>query len=248
MNTSAPNWTVAVAGAKGRLGTVICDVINELPEFQLSAVLDSRSSTDEGADADIFVDVTRPDVSEQIVGRAISRGQRVLVGTSGWNADRLASLQEQVARSPRAAALVVPNFSIGSVLGTALARIAAPHFSAVEIIESHHPAKIDSPSGTAVRTAELIANARPGGHVEAPFAEQEARGQLVAGVPVHSLRLAGVLAKQEVRFGGTGETLSITHDTQSNSSYRAGIAAALRALPNRSGLTVGLEEILGIAS
>src|SRR5690606_944081 len=122
----------------------------------------------------------------------------------------------------------------------------APHFNAVEIIEAHHPNKVDSPSGTAVRTAELMAEARDGRPTEAPFAEQPARGQLVAGIPVHSLRLAGVVAKQEVRFGGPGEVLTITHDTHSNEAYRAGIHAALVAAPAATGLTVGLDALLGL--
>lgn len=246
MNTHAGPWSVSVAGANGRLGTVICEVIDELPEFTLAARLNSRSGENDGSDSDILVDVTHPDASAAIVERGMSRGQRVLVGTSGWNADRLADLEASVAETAGATVMVVPNFSIGSVLGTALSRIAAPHFDAVEIIESHHPAKVDSPSGTAVRTAEVIEDARGGIPLSPPFSEQPARGHIVAGVPVHSLRLAGVIAKQEVRFGGVGETLTITHDTQSSSSYRAGIVAALRALTTSRGLTVGLEQILGI--
>jgi 4-hydroxy-tetrahydrodipicolinate reductase len=126
--------------------------------------------------------------------------------------------------------------------------MAAPYFDAIEVIEAHHPGKVDSPSGTAVRTAELMAEARGGRPVEAPFAEQPARGQLVAGIPVHSLRLAGVIAKQEVRFGGAGEVLTVTHDTHSNESYRAGIRAALDAAVTAEGLTVGLDRVLGIGA
>lgn len=236
---------VAVAGSSGRLGSLVCEVVEATPGFSLSARLTSASAPDDGADADILVDVTHPDVSPVIVERAVERGQRVLVGTSGWNSGRLERLAELVAATPAASVIVVPNFSLGSVLGTMLAALAAPHFDAVEIIETHHPAKADSPSGTAVRTAELIAEAR-GSAAAAPHADQPARGQTVAGVPVHSLRLAGELAKQEVRFGGQGETLSITHHTLSNSSYRAGVRAALTALLDHRGLTVGLESILGV--
>jgi 4-hydroxy-tetrahydrodipicolinate reductase len=145
--------------------------------------------------------------------------------------------------------IVVPNFSLGSVLGTALAQFAAPYFDSVEIVEAHHAGKVDSPSGTAVRTAELIVAARAvEGRVDldAPFADQTARGELIAGVPVHSLRLQGVIARQEVRFGGAGEVLTITHDTHSPDSYRAGIRAALEAIGGSSGLVVGLDRILGI--
>lgn len=237
---------VAVAGATGRLGTLVCQVVEETPGFELVARLRSTSAPEEGANADVVVDVSHPDASAGIVERALERGQQVIIGTSGWSADRLDMLRERLAGLPNAGVIVVPNFSLGSVLGTALARIAAPHFDAVEIIEAHHPHKVDSPSGTAVRTAELMAEARAGRPTEAPFAEQPARGQLVAGIPVHSLRLAGVVAKQEVRFGGPGEVLSITHDTHSNEAYRAGIHAALEAAPTATGLTVGLDALLGI--
>lgn len=239
--------TVAVAGSTGRLGSLVCEIVEEHPGFELVERLTSKSSADAGAEADIVFDVTAPDVSPAIVQRAIARGQKVIIGTSGWSADRLAELERVVAATTGAGVIVVPNFSLGSVLGTALARIAAPHFDAIEVIEAHHPNKVDSPSGTAVRTAELMAQARAGKDVDAPFADQPARGQLVQGIPVHSLRMAGVVAKQEVRFGGAGEVLTITHDTHSNEAYRAGIRAALAAAPDCSGVTVGLDVLLGIS-
>lgn len=216
------------------------------PDFELVAQLSSTSGADEGADAAVLVDVSHPDASPAIVERALRRGQKTLIGTSGWSSQRLDGLRSLLAKLPGSGAIVVPNFSLGSVIGTALARATAPYFDAVEIIEAHHPAKVDSPSGTAVRTAEVIAESRRGTPVEAPFAEQRARGELIDGIPVHSLRLAGVVAKQEVRFGGPGETLTITHDTHSNDAYRAGIVAALAAARDVQGLTVGLDGILGI--
>lgn len=240
--------SVAVSGATGRLGALVCEIVESDPDFTLAARLTSASAPDDGADATILVDVSHPEASPAIVERALRRGQRVIVGTSGWSAERLAELQRLVDELPGAAALVVPNFSLGSVLGTALARIAAPFFDSVEIIEAHHPGKVDSPSGTAVRTAELIADARSGKPIDAPFAEQTARGELIAGIPVHSLRLAGVVAKQEVRFGGAGEVLTITHDTHSNAAYGPGIRAALRAAGELDGLVIGLDRVLGIGS
>lgn len=246
---SASVVRVAVAGSSGRLGRLICDVVEELDGFALSDRLTSASGEDAGADADVFVDVTTPEVSPALVERAVRRGQRVLVGTSGWSADRLEGLTQLVAEVPGAGVIVVPNFSLGSVLGTALAQLAAPYFDAIEVIETHHPAKIDSPSGTAVRTAELMAVARANAGVDpvaAPFGEQPARGELVAGIPVHSLRMHGVTAQQEVRFGGAGETLSVQHHTQSGESYVAGIRAALHAAQSASGLTVGLDRLLGV--
>lgn len=242
---------VAVAGASGRLGSLICEVITELPGFELVARLTSASGPDEGATADVLVDVTHPEVSAEIVDRAIARGQKVLVGTSGWSEQKLATLTETVETTPGAGVIVVPNFSLGSVLGTALAQIAAPYYSSIEVVEAHHAGKVDSPSGTAVRTAELMAQARNNAGksaIEAPYAEQPARGELVAGIPVHSLRLTGVNAKQEVHFSGPGEVLSIVHDTHSNAAYVAGIKAALAVLASATGVTVGLDRVLGITA
>ncbi len=239
---------VAVSGARGRLGSLVCQVIENHPAFVLGAQLSTASSPDAGADADVVFDVSHPEASPEIVERALRNGQRVIVGTSGWSADRLARLQAVVDELPGSAVLVVPNFSLGSVIGTALARIAAPYFHSVEIVEAHHAAKVDSPSGTAVRTAELIAEARAGQGVDAPFADQPARGELIAGVPVHSLRLAGVVARQEVRFGGAGEVLTVTHDTHSSDAYRAGIRAALESIGSLQGITVGLDRVLGIGA
>ena len=238
--------SVAVSGATGRLGEFVCGIVEDHPDFELTARLSSASPADEGADASVLFDVTHPDVSPAIVERALRRGQRVIVGTSGWSAERLDGLRAVVEELPGAAALVVPNFSLGSVLGTMLSTIAARHFDSIEIIEAHHAGKIDSPSGTAVRTAELVAQARDGRPPEAPFVDQRARGQLVAGVPVHSLRMQGVIARQEVRLGGEGEELTITHVTHSNDSYRAGIRAALEAVSGLEGLVVGLEHVIGL--
>lgn len=240
--------SVAVAGSTGRLGSHICRIVDGLPGFELRARLTSASSPDEGADTDIFIDVTNPDASPEIVERALRRGQKVIVGTSGWTSERLVQLQRVIDEVPGSGALVVPNFSLGSVIGTALARIAAVHFDAIEVIEAHHPGKVDAPSGTAVRTAELMAEARDHRPVDAPFAEQSARGQLVAGIPVHSLRLAGTVAKQEVRFGGEGEVLTITHDTHSSDAYSAGVRAALDFARGMTGLTVGLDHVLGLSA
>lgn len=247
-DTATTLTTVAVTGATGRLGSFVCDVIDAHPDFELVARLTSASDENEGAQAQVLFDVTHPQVSPDIVRSALDRGQRVIVGTSGWSAEKLAELREYIAATPGASALVVPNFSLGSVLGTMLSTIAAKHFDSIEIIEAHHAGKIDSPSGTAVRTAELIAAAKGEHKIEAPFADQPARGQLVAGVPVHSLRMQGVIARQEVRFGGAGEELVVTHITHSKDSYQAGIRAALEAIGTLEGLVVGLEHVLGIGA
>lgn len=241
---------VAVTGASGRLGSLVCEVVEQLDGFTLAARLNSSSLDLETFEADVLVDVSHPDVSERIVTAAVKRGISVLIGTSGWSAERIAKLSAVVDTAPDGTGvIVVPNFSLGSVLGTAVAAALAPYFDAVEIVEAHHAEKVDSPSGTAVRTAERIAAARVDaglGAVNAPFDDQMARGESVDGIPVHSLRLPGVVAKQDVVFAGEGETLTITHDTTSQEAYRAGIRAALRALPDARGVTVGLDRALGI--
>jgi 4-hydroxy-tetrahydrodipicolinate reductase len=243
---------VAVVGASGRLGRLVASVVQDLEGFDLVASLSSRDGVHEAdpavfAGAQVVVDVTVPALSPAIVDRALEAGANVLVGTSGWSGDRLAKLEGGLRDRPEQGVFVVPNFSIGSVLGTHLATIAAPWFPSVEIIEAHHAGKIDSPSGTAVRTAELIADARKDiGPVDAPHVDQRARGQQVASVPVHSLRLPGVKAQQDVILSGPGETLTIRHDTTDDASYAPGVRAALAAVPTMRGLTVGLGSVLGI--
>ncbi|MFC7765023.1 4-hydroxy-tetrahydrodipicolinate reductase [Leucobacter soli] len=176
---------VAVSGARGRLGSLVCEVVGEHPAFELVAQLGRSSGPDAGTGAGILVDVSHPEASPAIVERALRAGQRVVVGTSGWSEARLAGLQSLIEEldsgGDAATAVVIPNFSLGSVLGTVLARVAAPYFDSVEIVEAHHDAKVDSPSGTAVRTAELIADARAGEPVSAPYAEQRARGESIRG-------------------------------------------------------------------
>ncbi len=243
---------VAVVGATGRLGGLVASVVESLDGFELVAALSSRDGAHEAppsvfAGAAIVVDVTVPALSPAIVDTALASGANVLVGTSGWSADRLGRLRAGLEDRPEQGVLVVPNFSIGSVLATHLATIAAPWFPSAEIVETHHAGKIDSPSGTAVRTAELIADARRAvGPVDAPHVDQRARGQQVASVPVHSLRLPGVKAVQDVLLSGPGETVTIRHDTTDDVAYLAGIRAALTGVGDTRGLQVGLGSVLGI--
>lgn len=240
-------FKVAVVGANGRMGALIARLVEADPDFELVASLGSASSFEEMLAADLVVDVTRPDVSHDVVSFAVERGLNVLVGTSGWTADRVVDLQRTLTNLPEVGVIIVPNFSLGSVLATRLSTAAARFFDSIEIIEAHHGGKVDSPSGTAVRTAELMAEARGAlGPVEAPHVDQLARGQQVAGIPVHSLRLRGVVARQEVVFGGTGELLSVVHDTVSPAAYERGILLALRALPTTVGVTLGLESLLDL--
>jgi 4-hydroxy-tetrahydrodipicolinate reductase len=241
---------VALAGATGRLGSVAARLIEQADDLELVARLGSRSSLDEMLGADVLVDMTLPQVSPEIVAYAIDNGLNALIGTSGWSADRIIDLERRVAQHEGRGAVVIPNFSLGSALGTAFATVAARFFDSIEIVEAHGAAKVDSPSGTAVRTAELIGAARAAlGPVEAPHTDQRARGQQVASVPIHSLRMRGVVAQQQVILGGAGETLTITHDTVSPEAYEAGILLALRAAATTTGVVVGLDKLidLGIA-
>lgn len=241
---------VAVAGATGKLGSVAVRLIEQADDLELVARLDSRSPLEEMLGADLVVDMTLPAVSPDIVAFAVDHGLKVLVGTSGWSADRILDLERRVADHESSGAVVIPNFSLGSALGTAFATVAARFFDSIEIIEAHGEGKVDSPSGTAVRTAELIGAARADrGPVDAPHTDQRARGQQVASVPIHSMRMRGIVAQQQVVFGGSGETLTIRHDTVSSQSYEAGILLALRAAASATGVTVGLDKLvdLGIA-
>lgn len=238
---------IAVVGATGRLGGLVCGVIEAMPDMHLVARLDSRSDLQDMLGSDVVVDVTLPGVSPQVVDFALDQGIKVLVGTSGWNADKIASLGVKVAKTPGSAVYIVPNFSVGATLQMVVSQVLAKHFESIEIVEAHHAGKVDSPSGTATRTAEQISAVRKDiGGVIAPHANQTARGEQVAGVPVHSLRLTGVMAHQDVIFGGVGETVTIRHDTHSSDAYQAGIIQALTFMGNHTGLAVGLEHALGV--
>ncbi|GAB3031104.1 4-hydroxy-tetrahydrodipicolinate reductase [Parafrigoribacterium mesophilum] len=215
-------------------------------EFEVVARLHSGSDLSELVGADIVVDVSAPAVSPGVVEFAVRHGIRVLVGTSGWSAERIAALRKAINDEAETSVLIIPNFSLGSVLATRFAGMAARFYDSVEIIEAHHRGKSDSPSGTAIRTAEQIGTARSElGPVLAPHSDQRARGQQVSSVPIHSLRLNGVLAKQDVVFGGAGEVLTISHETLANSAYEAGIRLALRATGIR-GIVVGLDALLDL--
>ena len=233
---------VAVVGATGRMGKLAIDLIDSAQDLSLHAKLNSKSSLTELIGADVVFDVTKLEISHQVVDFAIEAGIPVVVGTSGWSAAKLAELDAKVTKAG-STAVIVPNFSIGSMLATRFAAEAAKYFSTIEIVEAHHQHKVDSPSGTAIRTAELIAKARG----EMPLVTgvgQEARGQMVAGIPVHSLRLSGVSAMQEVYLGGEAEVLKIHHEVASVASYSGGILAAIRFAAKNTGLFVGLDSVV----
>lgn len=236
---------IALVGGTGKLGGIIHQVIEDFDGFEVSAVLSSRSDLGELDGADLVVDASTPAVSVDVVRAAIERGINVLVGTSGWSAERIALVRPLV-EAAGTGAVFIPNFSLGSVIGSAIAAASARFFPSAEIVEAHRDTKVDSPSGTAVRTAELIAAARRT-PVEAPHADQRARGQQVASVPVHSLRRPGVIARQETILSGPGEALSIVHDTTDPAAaYAPGIRIALEHAADARGVVIGLESFIDI--
>lgn len=239
--------SVAIVGATGRMGRLASALIEGSTEFELAAAIDSTGELSQMLGADVVLDLTVPAVSQAVVEFAIANGINALVGTSGWTAERIAGVERLVRDAPETGVVFIPNFSLGSVLATSFSAQAARFFDSIEIVEAHHAGKVDSPSGTAVRTAELMADARGAeGPVAAPHADQRARGQLVAGIPVHSLRMTGLLAEQRVILGGAGETLTIAHSTGSAEAYEAGILLALRSAPEATGVLVGLDALLDL--
>lgn len=237
--------SVAVVGATGRMGKLTLDLIEGSQDLELFAALDSKSDIAQTIGADVVIDLTRFDVSQSVVEHAVANNQKLVVGTSGWSASHLQQLEKKL-QSSDAAVVVVPNFSVGSMLATKFATEAAKFFDSIEIVEAHHAGKVDSPSGTAVRTAELIAGARDGKPILLPGVGQQARGEIVAGVPIHSLRINGVSAKQDVFLGGESELLTLSHETTSVRAYVAGILASIRFAAKSTGLTVGLQNVLGL--
>ena len=245
--------SVAVLGANGRLGSVIAAAVAADPRVDLVASLDRdtpRSLLTESG-ARVAVDATTPDAALDNVRSCLGAGVHVVVGTSGMAGARLAELRAAVADHPGLGVLVVPNFALGSVLAGTLAATAARFMASVEIVEAHHDRKPDAPSGTAVHTAHLVAAARADAGM-GPVADATvtdpggARGAVVDGIRVHSMRLAGLVAQQTVVFGRTGETLTIRHESISRESFAAGAVLAALAVGDRPGLTVGLAAVLGL--
>jgi len=245
---------VAVLGASGRMGTEACRAVEAADDLELVASLGSADPFDEivGSKADVAVDLTRPDAVMSNLQFCIEHGISVVVGTSGFDDERLAQVSGWLAKAPEVGVLVAPNFAVGAVLMMRFAGQAARYFESVEVVELHHPDKADAPSGTARRTAELVAESRRAAGRDAPpdntsTALDGARGSNVDGVPVHSLRVRGLVASQEVLFGNVGETLSIRHDSSDRASFMPGVLLGIREVGNRPGLTVGLEHLLDLA-
>jgi 4-hydroxy-tetrahydrodipicolinate reductase len=244
---------VGVIGARGRMGQQVCQAVDAAPDLDLVAMVDAGDWLFSVADAgaQVLVDFTHPDVVMDNVRFAVDQGIHAVVGTTGVTAERLDTIRTWLADTPELGVLVAPNFGIGAVLSMRFAQLAARYYDSAEVIELHHPDKADAPSGTAVRTAELIAQARAGsGMPTVPDATTQsldgARGADVDGIRVHSLRIAGMVAHQEIVFGTEGETLSIRHDSLNRSSFMPGVLLGVRGVSSRPGLTVGIEPLLGL--
>lgn len=244
---------VAVLGANGRMGAEAVAAVEAAADLKLVAALGRNDSLDTLVDAGarIVVDLTVPESTEANVRFAVEHGMHAVVGTTGWDADRLARLEELLAGQSGVGVLIAPNFALGSVMASAFAAKASRYFESVEIIELHHPEKVDAPSGTAVRTAQLIAAERAAAGLPAsPDATTSelagARGCEVDGVRVHSVRLRGLVAHQEVLLGGPGEQLTLRHDSFDRASFMPGVLLGVRNIASRPGLTVGLDGYLDL--
>ena len=236
---------VAVLGAKGKVGATMAAAVQAADDLALSAEVDAGDAmsllTD--GDTEVVIDFTHPDVVMDNLKFLIDNGIHAVVGTTGFTDERLSTIEGWLADKPDVSVLIAPNFAIGAVLSMRFAREAAPFFESVEVVELHHPNKADAPSGTATRTARLIAEAHPDA---TSTGVAGARGADVDGVPVHSVRLAGLVAHQEVLFGTQGETLTIRHDSIDRTSFVPGVLLAVRRIREFPGLTVGIEPVMGL--
>lgn len=247
---SAP-LKVAVLGASGRMGAEAVKAVDAATDMELVAALGRGDKLEAilEAGATHVVDLSVPASTEENVRFAVTHGLHAVVGTTGWDDAKRESLTNLLAENPGTGVLIAPNFALGSVLASAFAATAARYFESVEIIELHHPNKVDAPSGTAVRTAELIAAERAAAGVAAsPDATETqldgARGAVVDGIHVHSVRLRGLVAHQEVLLGGEGEQLTLRHDSYDRASFMPGVLLGLRTVASRPGLTYGLDGYL----
>lgn len=242
---------VVVFGARGRMGNEVCQAVEAAADLSLHAALDLDDEREAAKGAAVAVDFTHPDAVMGNIEWCIATGIHVVVGTTGFDDKRIAQVEKWLKKAPGVGVVIAPNFGIAAVLMMKFAAQAAPWFDSVEIIELHHPGKADAPSGTALRTAELMAAARRQADCEpmpdaTATALPGARGAAVEGIPIHSLRVAGLVAHQEVLLGGSGETLTIRHDSLDRASFMPGVLLAIRLVADRPGLTVGLEHLLGI--
>jgi 4-hydroxy-tetrahydrodipicolinate reductase len=242
---------IAVLGSKGKVGATMVQAVEAAEDLSLSAEVDAGDPLSLLTDnkTEVVIDFTHPDVVMENLKFLIDNGIHAVVGTTGFNDERLQQVRAWLAVKPGVSVLIAPNFAIGAVLSMHFARQAAPFYESVEVIELHHPHKADAPSGTAARTAALIAEARkdlPPNPDATTESLPGARGADVDGVPVHSVRLAGLVAHQEVLFGTAGETLTIRHDSIDRTSFVPGVLLAVRQVAEHPGLTTGIESLLNL--
>lgn len=244
---------VGVVGSAGKVGEQICIGVENAADMQLVSKVDQDDSlqtlVDSGADA--IVDFTHPDAIMDTLEFCIANGIHCVVGTTGFTDERLAQVRAWLSEHPEVGVLIAPNFAIGAVLMMHFSKVAAKYYETAEVIELHHPTKADAPSGTAARTAALIAVERESaGLADMPDATSTgidgARGADVDGVRVHSVRMRGMIAHQEVIFGTQGEVLTIRHDSMDRTSFVPGVLLGLREIAQHPGLTVGIEEFMGL--
>lgn len=244
---------VAVLGAAGRMGATVVRAVEAAPDLELVAAVDAGDdlAVVSDAGAHVAVDFTVPSVTEGNVHALVDAGVHVVVGTTGWDAGALDRVRDHLADCPGVGVLVAPNFALGAVLAMAFAARAARWFESVEVVELHHPDKVDAPSGTARHTAQAIAAARAAaGLGPMPDATEQsldgARGADVDGVRVHAVRLRGLVAHEEILLGNAGEQLTIRHDSFDRVSFMPGVLLGVRRVGSRPGLTVGLEHLLDL--
>ena len=239
---------VGVFGSRGRMGAEVCRAVERSPDLELVAAIDLGDDRTPAEAAQVIVDFTHPDAVMDNLSWCVDHGVHAVVGTTGFTEERLDQLRAMLADHDGVGVLVAPNFSVGAVLMMHFAEQAAAFYESAEIIELHHDQKIDAPSGTAVRTAQRIAAASKdwGDDPTTEFVAEGARGGLVEGVPVHALRVRGMVASQEVLLGTTGQTLSIRHDTYDRSSFMPGVLLAVHKVAEIPGLTIGLDALLGL--
>jgi 4-hydroxy-tetrahydrodipicolinate reductase len=240
---------VGVLGALGKVGTTMVTAVEKADDLTLSAEVDAGDPLSLFIDTgtEVVIDFTHPDVVMDNLKFLIDNGIHAVVGTTGFTDERLVQVEAWLSDSPGTGVLIAPNFAIGAVLSMRFAQEAARFFESVEVIELHHSNKADAPSGTAIRTAKLIAEARKGLSPNPDATSTSlpgARGAEVDGIPVHSVRLAGLVAHQEVLLGTPGETLTIRHDSIDRTSFVPGVLLAVRHVRDRPGLTVGIEPLL----
>jgi len=243
---------VGVLGAHGRMGSEVVRAVEGEPDLELVAALDVSDDRAPLRQADVVVDFTVPSAVMDNIEWCLTAGLSVVVGTTGFDDQRLATVAKWLADKPSQGVVIAPNFGIAAVLMMRFAAMAAPYLESVEIVELHHPNKADAPSGTARRTAELVAEARRAAGLSpaGPDATSEelpgARGARVDGIPVHAVRLRGLVAHQEVLLGGPGETLTIRHDSLDRASFMPGVLLGIREVLKRPGLTHGIDSLLDL--